>query len=213
MRDVASRAAYLRSVHEPARLFTDEPLVEDEPLVHPEPSLEDAKPVIEIRSSTRRRKTIAAHWEGDRIVVVVPHRLSKRERQLYADELAGRLIASRAQRRPTDAALMARAAELSQRYLGGEAVPSSVTWSSRHQTRWGSCTPSDRTIRISDRLQGVPSWVLDTVLLHELAHLLHPEHSPEFHRLVDRHPKMAESDVFLAGYALGLERSTTNPAS
>ena len=184
-------------MHDNGQLFPDEPA----------PVAENDAPEVEIRTSTRRRKTIGAHWEGDTIVVVVPHRLPKRDRQAYADELASRLIASRARRRPTDAALTARAAELSRQYLDGRAAPSSVTWSSRQQARWGSCSPGDRTIRISDRLKGVPAWVLDTVLLHELAHLLHPEHSAEFHTLVDRHPRMAESGAFLAGYALGLEQS------
>ena len=54
--------------------------------------------------------------------------------------------------------------------------------------------------------------MLDTVLVHELAHLIHPEHSPEFHRLVDRHPRMSESDAFLAGYALGLDRAAADGA-
>jgi predicted metal-dependent hydrolase len=180
-------------VHDDGRLFPDD------------------TPVVEIRTSTRRRKTIAAHWEGDTIVVVVPHRLPVRDRQAYADELAARLIAGRERRRPSDAALTARAAELSRQYLDGRATPSSVTWSSRQLARWGSCSPGDRTIRVSDRLKDVPPWVLDTVLLHELAHLLHPEHSAEFHALVDRHPRMAESDSFLAGYALGLARAAPAP--
>jgi predicted metal-dependent hydrolase len=209
--------AYRRGVHEAGRLFADDLAFSedavDAPVEHDAPGeavedLEEHPPEVEIRTSTRRRKTIGAHWEGGRIVVVVPHRLPMRDRQAYADELAARLIAGRARRRPTDAALTARAAELSLRYFDGQAVPSSVTWSSRQHARWGSCTPSDRTIRISDRLRGVPAWVLDTVLVHELAHLIHAEHSPEFHRLVDRHPRMAESDAFLAGYALGLERAS-----
>jgi hypothetical protein len=163
-----------------------------------------ADPVVEIRTSTRRRKTIAAHWEGETIVVVVPQRLPVRERQQYAAELSARLLADRARQRPTDDGLSARARELSERYLEGRAAPTSVTWSSRQRGRWGSCSPATGTIRISDQLKGVPSWVLDTVLLHELAHLLRPQHDAEFHELANRHPRMAESDIFLAGYALGL---------
>ncbi|MGH9138675.1 MAG: M48 metallopeptidase family protein [Acidimicrobiales bacterium] len=161
---------------------------------------------VEIRTSTRRRKTVAAHWEGDTIIVTVPHRMPRADRQAYADDLAAKLVAARAKTRPTDEALTARAEELSRRYLDGKAVPSSVTWSSRQNTRWGSCSPADGTVRISDRLRGVPAWVLDTVLVHELAHLLHPDHGPAFQALVERHPRMAESDVFLAGYALGLSQ-------
>jgi predicted metal-dependent hydrolase len=162
-------------------------------------------PPIEIRTSTRRRKTAAAHWEANTIVVVVPHRLSKKDRKGLADSLAARLIARRARTRPTDEALSSRAAELSARYLYGRARPVSVTWSSRQGSRWGSCTAADGTIRLSDRLKGVPGWVLDAVLVHELAHLLHADHGPEFHQLVARYPRTGDSTLFLAGYAHGLD--------
>jgi predicted metal-dependent hydrolase len=166
-------------------------------------------PDVEIRTSARRRKTVAAHWEGDDIVVVVPHRMPRRDRQAYADDLAARLIAGRTRSRPTDEALTSRARELSETYLDGRAVPASVTWSSRQQSRWGSCSVADGTIRLSTRLQDVPRWVLDCVLLHELVHLLHPGHDADFHALANRHPRMADSGVFLDGYALGLDRAAT----
>jgi predicted metal-dependent hydrolase len=165
------------------------------------------EPEVEIRVSTRRRKSVAAHWEGERIVVIVPQRMSKRERQSYADELAGRLMADRERRRPTDERLTQRAVELSARYLDGRAVPAAVTWSSRQQHRWGSCSLADRTIRISDRLAGVPEWVLDAVLVHELAHLLRGDHDAVFDELVGRYPRTAEAAIFLDGLHHGLGMS------
>ena len=51
-----------------------------------------------------------------------------------------------------------------------------MRWVDNQQSRWGSCTPSDRSIRLSSRLQGMPAWVVDYVLVHELAHLLEPGH-------------------------------------
>ena len=71
-----------------------------------------------------------------------------------------------------DEELMARAAALSKAHLDGLAEPASVRWVDNQHRRWGSCTPADRAIRLSDRLQTMPSWVVDYVLLHELAHLL-----------------------------------------
>ena len=58
-------------------------------------------------------------------------------------------------------------------------------------SRWGSCTPGDGSIRVSTRLAPFPAWVLDYVLVHELAHLAAPDHSPRFWALVNRYP-MAE---------------------
>jgi predicted metal-dependent hydrolase len=65
--------------------------------------------------------------------------------------------------------------------------------------RWGSCTVDDRTIRVSDRLAAVPDHVLDYVLVHELCHLVHPDHSPAFHALLARYPHVERARAFLDG--------------
>jgi predicted metal-dependent hydrolase len=175
----------------------------------PEPAPEP-RPQVEIRTSTRRRKTVDAHWEGDTIVVVVPQRLPKRDRQHYADELAARLIKARRATHPTDEALTERARGLARRYLDGAVTPTAVRWSSRQRTRWGSCSLDSGAIRISDTLKGVPGWVLDAVLVHELAHLLHAQHDAAFHELVARYPRTADADHFLAGYQLGLAKASAS---
>ena len=61
-----------------------------------------------------------------------------------------------------------------------------------------------REIRISSRLRAAPPWVLDAVIVHELAHLLEPNHSPRFRELEGRYPRRRDADVFLEGYLLGL---------
>ena len=65
-------------------------------------------------------------------------------------------------------------------------TPASVRWVTNQNGRWGSCTPDDGTIRISHRIQEMPDWVIDYVLLHELAHLVVPSHSSRFWDLVNR---------------------------
>lgn len=163
-----------------------------------------ARPDIEVRVSAKRRKTVGAFWEGDRIVVVFPPRVPKRERQAYVDELAAKLIAGRDKLRRTDADLHARAVHLSRTYLNDLARPTAVTWSERQNTRWGSCTAAEGTIRISARLKEAPQFVIDAVLVHELAHLLHCDHSPAFHELANRFPRQRDADLFLKGLSFGL---------
>lgn len=116
-----------------------------------------------------------------------------------------RLEAQDRRRRPSDVQLASRAALLSRRHLGGRAVPTSVTWSSNQGRRWGSCTPSDGTIRISDRVRGLPGFVLDYVLLHELAHLLEPGHDEAFWRELSSFPHTARARGFLEGFAFARE--------
>jgi hypothetical protein len=107
-----------------------------------------------------------------------------------------------------DAQLQARAAELSRLYFGGATKPSSVRWVDNQNSRWGSCTPSDATIRLSHRLRTMPSWVIDYVLVHELAHLIEIGHGPRFQTLVDRYPKAERARGYLLGVA-----ATTGSAS
>ena len=94
---------------------------------------------------------------------------------------------------------MRRALELSARYFDDAVRPASVRWSDRQNSRWGSTTSSQGTIRLSSRLKGMPAWVQDGVLVHELAHLIEPGHGPRFRELVERYPRTKEADAFLEG--------------
>jgi predicted metal-dependent hydrolase len=165
------------------------------------------EPEVEVRRSARRRRTVTAYRDGGRVVVCLPARFSKAEERRWIDTMLQRLAATESRRRPSDEKLLARARGLSRRYLDGRAEPSTVRWSTDQMTRWGSCTPADASIRVSDRLKGVPLWVLDYVLVHELAHLLVVDHGPAFWALVERYPRAERARGFLDGvtHASGAE--------
>jgi len=162
---------------------------------------------VEVRRSARRRRTISAYREGDRTIVLLPARMSRAEEARWVDVMLERLAkqerrsAGRAAR--GDADLGKRADELSRQFLGGVPKPASVRWVSNQGSRWGSCTPVDATIRLSDRMATMPSWVIDYVLVHELAHLIEFGHGPRFHRLVDAFPKAERARGYLLGVIAG----------
>ena len=158
-------------------------------------------PNVEVRRSARRRRTVSAYRDGDKTVVMVPSRLSKAEEEQWVATILERLAERERRRRPSDDALFERARDLSQRYLDGQARPISVRWVANQRTRWGSCTPDDGSIRLSTRLRGMPAWVVDYVLVHELAHLLVPGHGPRFWELVGRYPKAERARGYLEGVA------------
>ena len=54
------------------------------------------------------------------------------------------------------------------------------------RSRWGSCIPSKGVVTLSSRLLAAPLPCVEYVALHELCHLLQPDHSPRFHALVER---------------------------
>jgi len=158
-------------------------------------------PLVEVRRSRRRRRTVSAYRDGETIVVMIPARFTRSEEREWVAAMVERVEAAEARRQLSDDDLVARSAELSDTYLGGAARPVSVRWVTNQTRRWGSCTPSDRTIRLSSRLQGLPSWVIDYVLLHELAHLIEPGHTPAFWGLVSQFPECERAKGFLEGLA------------
>jgi len=155
--------------------------------------------VVEVVRSARRRRTISAHRVGDRIMIQMPDRMSRAEEARWVDTMIRRVLAGEKRHHRSDDELMARAAELSGRYLSGRAQPASVRWVDNQQSLWGSCTPVDRTIRLSRRLVGMPDYVIDYVLLHELAHLLVPGHGREFWAQLSGYPKLERARGYLEG--------------
>ncbi len=152
---------------------------------------------VEVRRSSRRRRSVSAYFEEGRTIVVIPERMTAAEAARHAEDLHRRLTRKRTTPQPS--ALLDRAIQLSEKYLPTAPQPSSVTWSTRQLGRWGSCTSVDGTIRLSSRLVGMPDYVIDDVIVHELCHLLVPDHGPRFQALMARYPDHERASAFLEG--------------
>ena len=133
--------------------------------------------------------------------MLIPARMTHAEEQHWVDTMVARLARQESRLRPSDETLLSRAALLSERFLGGLARPAAVRWVANQRHRWGSCTPADRTIRLSSRLRGMPEYVVDYVLLHELAHLLVPGHGQDFWSLLAGYPRTERARGYLDGVA------------
>ena len=159
---------------------------------------------VEIVRSSRRRRTISATLNGSRLVVRVPAGMASADERAAAEKLGARILAARRRRELNDdAALMARTRVLNERYFGGRLTIRDVRYVTNQQNRFGSCTPSRGTIRVSDRVAKLPAWVRDAVLVHELAHLVEGNHSARFWRLANAYPLMERARGYLM--AVGLE--------
>jgi predicted metal-dependent hydrolase len=156
---------------------------------------------VEVRRSKRRRRTVSAYREGERIVVLIPASLTRKEEAEWVETMVARIEKAEQKSLLSDDELLERALQLSDRWLGGLATPVSVRWVTNQNSRWGSCTPGDRTIRLSQRLERMPGWVIDYVLVHELAHLLEPGHDAKFWAWVDRYPQAEKAKGYLLGWS------------
>ena len=175
---------------------TDEPLPFDNaPAPTAAPPSADAPPVEVVRSR-RRRKTVEARLVNGTIRLMVPAGMSQADVDSYAAELGDRLVR---RHRSDQVDLQGRARQLAARY--GLPAPSHVEWSSRQTRTWASCTVETGLIRISSRAASLPPWVLDYLLVHELAHLVHGDHSRSFWDLCNRYPRTERA----RGYLMALD--------
>jgi|688.fasta_scaffold60671_3 hypothetical protein len=152
---------------------------------------------VEIVTSRRRRKTVQASIVNGVIRVQAPASMSKRELNEHVQYLVARL---ERRYRSESVDLEARAQRLSKRF--SLPVAASVVWADQ-RSQWGSCTPSTGEIRISNRLAAYPPWVLDYVLVHELAHLVEANHSAAFNSLVNAYPLAERARGFLMAVSFG----------
>lgn len=162
-----------------------------------------------VRVSRRRKRSMVAFREHGRIVVEVPGHLSASEQQRHIPPLVARFRErEESQAAPrAEAALTARARELYEIYVAphakGPEPVMGVRWVSNQNRRWGSCTAGTGEIRITDRLREVPTWVLDYVILHEVAHFEERHHNARFYSMVDQLPDVERAKGFLMGLEFG----------
>jgi predicted metal-dependent hydrolase len=147
---------------------------------------------VEVVRSARRKRTSAARLTGDTLHIRLPAWMSEEDEAHWVAEWVMRFERRTAAERID---LPERAATLARRHHLPE--PTSITWSDGMRSRWGSATPALGTIRLSSALARFPDWVIDYVIVHELAHLAEPNHTPEFWRLVGRFPKAERARGYL----------------
>lgn len=160
---------------------------------------DSAPPEVRVVSSPRRRRTVSARIVDGVIEVRVPAWMPKAERERWARRMRDR-VTRQVRRAPRDEDLERRARELNRRHFEGRLRWTSVGFATQAR-RWGSCTPLAGVVRISDRATRLPPWVVDYLLMHELAHLVEPGHGPGFWELVNRYPLTERS----RGYLMALD--------
>jgi predicted metal-dependent hydrolase len=167
---------------------------------------------VRVVRSKRRTKTVSATVDKGVLVVRIPARMSRAEEARWVQHMRDKLLNKRERHQASrsNEALEARARRLAKDYFGN--LEFRIDWSKRQNQRWGSCTPLDATIRLSESLKSFPDYVIDYVIVHELAHLLIPDHSPAFWQLLARYPLTDRARGFLEGITFA-ENQRSEPES
>jgi len=162
---------------------------------------------IKIIRSRKRKKTISARLVNDEIVLRVPAHLTLQQEKDAVEKLVGRIEKSRIRNKlNSEDELKKRADLLNRRYFDGRLKITSIKYVTNQNFRYGSCTSVDGTIRISHTISKMPSWVQDYVIIHELAHLLQPNHSKAFWELVNQYELSERARGYLMGYEGRVEK-------
>ncbi|MCP4224504.1 MAG: M48 family metallopeptidase [Actinomycetia bacterium] len=151
---------------------------------------------VEVIRSPKRRKTAQARLVGSTVEIRIPARCSGTEEAELVDHFRAKFERSRA---ADTVDLTQQATKLAHQF--GLPEPASIRWVSNQRFRWGSCTPVDGSVRLSDRMTEFPPWVIDYVIVHELAHLVVENHSAAFWALVDNYPLTERARGYLLAMA------------
>ena len=159
-------------------------------------------PPIRILATRKRRRTVSARLRAGVLELLVPDWMSHAERQRWAEVMSRRLQRRSERSRPTDERLARRATSINQRHFGGRLQWASIGFANMAHL-WGSCTFTSGDIRIARRAAALPEWVLDYLLVHEMAHLEHSDHGPAFRELESRYPLSERA----RGYLMALDHT------
>ena len=148
----------------------------------------------------KRVKNLNARLRGSTVHVSAPYYATGREIDSAIPGLARTLLRrARASQVNREEDALALARRIAARFPQPPEVQA-VTFVATQRARWGSYSPSTRTIRLNAVLRQMPRWILEAVVAHELAHAVHLHHSEEFRALVRRVcPDTDRADAFLEG--------------
>jgi hypothetical protein len=159
--------------------------------------------IVIVRSARRKRTVGARLLDWRTLEIRAPVDIPEAELQRLISQLTQKALEQRGKLRQfrSDDALEERAQRLNARYFGGELRWRSIRFVPNQNSLFGSCTPSLGTVRISQRLAHTPDFVLDYIVMHEIAHLRVREHSKAFWDLVYQLPLVERA----RGYLMALQ--------
>ena len=134
---------------------------------------------IVIIRSKKRKSSIEAKIINEKLFIYLPITVNKVEEKRWVEKITKWSQNYQKKRELNSSNLIKRAEELNKKYFKGD-LDFSIKFVKNQNTRFGSCTVSTRTIRISDKIAKMPRWVQDYVIVHELAHIIHPNHTKKF---------------------------------
>lgn len=143
------------------------------------------------------KKSSSAQLNGNDIHLTLAHDLSEKSRHKSIQTLLHKILCKRYLTK-----IQQRVADLNERYFRRPYRSVQIKYI---HSKWGSCS-TDGEIILSSKLLLCPNWVIDYVIVHELAHLIEHNHGPRFWKQVAQAlPNYERAEKWLNEHGSGLE--------
>ena len=147
---------------------------------------------VKIIRSRRRFRTISGRLVKDILVVRAPAALSPERLEKIVAKFKLKFERKRLKEelnRKHD--LVRIAARINEQYFNNKLSVKSIEYVTGQNSKFGCCHHQTANIRISHKVGLMPEWVRDYVVMHEMVHLIEPNHGKLFWDIVSRY-KLAE---------------------
>ncbi len=166
---------------------------------------------VKIIRSPDRKKTIQAKMVGETLAVYLPLGMSREEERKLIEKMKQKMEKKILKKNINkDDQLKKRFDDFNRKYFHGKLKINSIEFVTNQKKNNGSCTPNKGTIRISHRLLDMPEWVLEYVIMHEMTHLVHPDHSRAFWEKVGEYKYTERARGFLMARGMEGEEDGSN---
>lgn len=159
---------------------------------------------IEIIRSSRRLRTVSARIVENTLIVSAPDTLShERLNKIIVDfklKFERKKLKEELDKKENLAAI---ASAINRKYFGNRLKINSIQYVTNQTSKFGCCNYRSADIRISHRVGMMPDWVRDYVVIHEMAHLIEPNHSKSFWDIVSCYGLAERARGFLMAAGFG----------
>lgn len=143
---------------------------------------------VKIIRSTKRRKTISARLVKDILLINAPYLISAPQLEKIVVHFKERFRRKKLKEELNkNEDLMSVASRLNEKYFENKLKVKTIEYVTNQKSRFGCCNYRTAHIRISHRLSTMAVWVRDYVIVHEMAHLIEPNHSQAFWDIANRY--------------------------
>jgi predicted metal-dependent hydrolase len=169
---------------------------------------------IKITRSAKRRRTIGAQLINNIMYVYAPSNMPDEKLNTVIASFKEKFTRGMLKKKlNTEKPLKEIAQILNKKYFKNMLDISSICieYVTGQTHKFGCCNYQSKSIRISHQIAQMPDWVRDYVIMHELAHLIEPNHSKSFWDIVSEYKLSERAKGYLIAKSMDLHDNNTAP--